>query len=106
MGCSPHGWLGATPGYYILTDIGVTVGNSFVGVGIAASGSSGETGGLFVGDDWAAASEVADGRLDVSPCWLHPHRDKPTSVLAVTIWIFRSDLILALPSFKPTPIFN
>jgi hypothetical protein len=98
----------------MVTDRGVAVGNSFVKVGIVATGSSGEAGaaagGLLMevgaiigGGDWAAASGIADGRLDVSPCWLHPHRDKPTSVLAAAIWIFRSDLILVLPSF--TPVF-
>jgi hypothetical protein len=79
----------------------VTVGNSFVEVGIVASGSSDGAGGLFVGDDWALASEVADGRLDVFPCWLHPHRDKPTTVLAAAIRILRNDLILVLLPCKP-----
>ena len=74
----------------------MTVGNSFVEVGIVASGSGGGVGRLFVGEDWAAASEVADGRLDVSPCWLHPHRDKLTSVLAAAIRILRNDLILVI----------
>jgi hypothetical protein len=64
MGCSPHGWLGATPGYYILTDIGVTVGNSFVGAGGLLVGVD----AVIDGGDWAIASEVADGKLDVSPC--------------------------------------
>jgi len=79
-----------------------------VGIG-ASAGATGllvEVGATIGGGDWAAASEVADGRLDVSPCWPHPHRDKPTSILAAVIRILRSELILFLPSFNPTLIFN
>jgi len=99
---------GAAPGHYILTDRGVAVGNSFVKVGIVGSGSRigaiVEEGELLVevcAVDRATACWVAAGTTAVSPCWLHPHSDKPASALAVVIWILLGNLILAIPSFKP-----
>jgi hypothetical protein len=93
--------------------MGGAVGNSFVEVGIVVSGSGDGAGvgagGLLVGVgavicgvDWAAGSWVAGGALGVSPCWLHPHSDKPTSALVAAIWIFRNDFIFVTPFFKPT----
>jgi hypothetical protein len=89
----------------------VAIGNSFVEVGIVVSGSGGGAGvgagGMLVGVgavicgvDWVADSWVAGGALGVSPCWLHPHSDKPTSALAAAIWIFRNDFIFVIPFFK------
>jgi hypothetical protein len=105
MGYSPYPQLEPPLGCYILMDTGAAIGNSFVEVSVLDSGNGDEAvadaGGLFVGvgavisdGDWAAASWVTDGSLGVSPCWLHPHRNKPTSVLAAMVWIFRSRFII------------
>jgi hypothetical protein len=86
----------------------VAIGNSFVEVGIVASGSGGGVsvgaGGLLVGVgavicgvDWAVGSWVAGGALGVSPCWLHPHSDKPRTAVATAICIVRNDFIFAAP---------
>jgi hypothetical protein len=104
--------------YCCVTGRGAAVGNAFVEVGIAVTGSGdaavvesggllvedgavAESGGLLVGVGavicgvgWAVISWFVDGTLVVSPCWLHPYRDKPTSALAATIWIFCNDFIL------------
>jgi hypothetical protein len=96
----------------------VAVGNAFVEVGIVVTGSGDavvvESGGLLVGTGavaesgrllvgvgadicgvgWAVVSWFVDGALVVSPCWLHPYSDNPTSIPAVVIWIFRNEFIL------------
>jgi len=46
------------------------------------------------GVDWVNDSWFVDAALDVATCWLHPLRNKPTSVLATAIWIFCSDFIM------------
>lgn len=109
MGYSPYRQLGPVLGGYILTDTGVAIGKSFVEVSVADSGNGEEAvvGAVMllvgVGDviicgvDWAAASWVKDGHLAVSPCWLHPHRDKPTSALAAMVCIFRNKFIARNP---------
>jgi hypothetical protein len=52
------------------------------------------------GIDWATGSWFFDGALVVSTCWLHPLRNKPTSVLATAIWIFCNDFMFMIPLFK------
>jgi hypothetical protein len=107
-GVHPTRQPGPVLGCYILTDTGVAIGNSFVEVSVVDSGCDDEgvvraagllveVGAVICGGDWAAASWVTDGRLGVFPCWLHPYRDKPTSVLAATVWIFRSEFIATSP---------
>jgi hypothetical protein len=93
-----------------VSGIGGAIGNSFVEVDIVVSGSGGgagvEAGGLLVrvgaiicAVAGASGSRVAGGALGFSPCWLHPHSDKPTSALAAAIWIFRNDSIFVIPFF-------
>lgn len=84
----------------------MAVGNAFVEVSVVDSGRGDEVvvgaagllvgaGAVICGVDWAVASGVTDGSLRVSPCWPHPHNDKPTSVLAAMVWIFCSEFIAA-----------
>jgi hypothetical protein len=83
---------------------GDAVGNSFVDVGIVATGSGDaavvEFGGLLVGASaatcgagWAVVSWFVDGALVISPRWLHPYSESPASAPAMAIRIFRNDFI-------------
>ena len=49
--------------------------------------------------DWATDSWFVDAALDVSACWLHPHKNKLASALAAANWIFCNDFIFIIPSF-------
>jgi hypothetical protein len=84
------------PRYYCVTGRGAVVGNAFVDVGIAVSGSGvpadvesgellvedgavAESGGLFggvgavvAGVGWTVVSWFVNGALVVGPCWPHP----------------------------------
>jgi hypothetical protein len=79
-----------------------------VETGIADSGSAAEfvvlAGGSFATPGAEFVMELAglfvavDAGVDVSAGWLHPYSDKPASVLATVIWIFRNNFIFFIPS--------
>ena len=100
--------------YYGEDGTGVAGGKAFVEVGMVASGSGavavvedGEfdvlsdrllvTGAVATdGTAWVVVSGVVEA-LGVSPCWLHPHNNKPANALAAAIWIFCIDFIFIIP---------
>jgi hypothetical protein len=76
----------------------VEVGIVVSGSGVPAVVESGEllvgAGAVIAGVGWTVVARFVDGALVVSPGWLHPYSNNPTSALTAISWIFRSDFIL------------